>query len=213
MQSNYEKQAGMARELFLKYNQRDIIEKYHLEHDENYLYLRFIGDRYRIRRETGEMEVLDPAADVYESCGDFNVVMSVFDVLCYSEETPGLSGEWCSLHNLQVTMSSPNADVFNQKYADAFAGHTELLREACRSLGGVPEPLSAGADICCRMELFAFFPIQFRFWDADEEFPAKIQLLWDRNSLKFMHFETLYYVMGHLMKKLTALVAGALAGA
>ena len=206
MESNYAKQAEMARELFLKYEQDEMIEKFHLEHDEDYLYLLFIGDKYRILRETGAVEREDADAGQYVSCSDFNVVMTIYDVLCYSKETPELAHEWCPLHGLQITMSSPSADKFNQKYANAFAGKIDRLQEICRSLGGIQPEISAGADVCWQFNLFEFFPLQFRFWDEDDEFPAKIQLLWDRNSLKFMHFETLYYAMGHLMNRLLALM-------
>ena len=202
MQSNYDKQVCIARELFLKYEQQDMIDKYDLEYDEDYIYLMFIGDRYRISRENGEVEVFGKAVEAYEPCKDFNVVMSLYDVLCYPKGTPALANEWCPLNGLQVTMSSPSADVFNQKYADRFAENTDVLRQVCRELDGAPLQVSAGADVCCQLDLFPFFPIQFRFWDKDDEFPANIQLLWDRNSLKFMHFETLYYVMGHLMRKM-----------
>ena len=37
---NYEKQVYTGRELFLKYNQDKLIEKYGLKHDEEYLYLK-----------------------------------------------------------------------------------------------------------------------------------------------------------------------------
>ena len=52
--------------------------------------------------------------------------------------------------------------------------------------------------------MFPFLPVQLRFWDADEEFPAQLRFLWDRNTLKFLHFETVYYVIGHLLGKLAA---------
>lgn len=204
VQSNYDRQACKARALFLTYDQGRMIERHALEHDEDYLYLMFIGDRFRIARKSGEVEICGQEAGAYHSCKDFPVLMSLFDALCYPQGTPKLSGEWRPLYNLQVTMSSPSADLFNQKYADLFSGHAGRLWEACQSLGGVKEQLLAGADVCCRFALFPFFPAQFRFWDADDEFPAKIQILWDRNSLQFLHFETLYYVMGHLMKKLEA---------
>lgn len=204
MESNYDKQALNARGLFLGYDQEAIIEKFGLEHDEAYLYLAFIGDRCRISRQTGAVEALTEAGE-FEACNQFNVVMSIYDALCYPEKTPQLSGQWCPLYSLQVTMSSPDSELFHQGYADAFAGNADRLWRACRELGAVPLPLSAGADVCCRIEIFPFFPILFRFWDADDEFPAKIQILWDRNSLQFLHFETLYYVMGPLLSKLKRL--------
>ena len=40
---NYEKQVYIGRELFLKYDQDKLIKKYGLKHDEEYLYLKYIG--------------------------------------------------------------------------------------------------------------------------------------------------------------------------
>ena len=47
---NYEKQVYTGRKLFLKYDQDKLIEKYGLKHDEEYLYLKYIGTEYRIDR-------------------------------------------------------------------------------------------------------------------------------------------------------------------
>lgn len=202
MESNYDKTVQIAQALFLGYDQIAMIEKYGLEHDENYLYLPFIGDRYRISRQNAGIEA-PVETGRFASCRDYNIVMSIYDVLTYPSGTPELANAWCQLHSLQVTMSSPNADRFNQKYADAFAGRAERLRQACQRLGGTQLQISAGADVYCQFDIFPFFPIQFRFWDADDEFPAQIRILWDQNSLQFMRFETLYYVMGAFLSKLS----------
>ena len=50
---NYEKQVYIGRELFLQHDQDKLIEKYGLEHDEEYLYLKYIGTEYRISRRDG----------------------------------------------------------------------------------------------------------------------------------------------------------------
>lgn len=216
MESNYDKQVKMARDLFLKYDQEKMIERCDVEHDENYLYLDFIGDRYRISRTSGRVECLcgsagreecpKKTADEYVPCDNFNVVMTLYDALGYPKEKPRLAHEWCTLANLQAT-SSPSANIFNQKYADAFAGRTDRLLQVCKKIGGTQPQITAGADVCWQFDIFPFFPLQFRFWDRDEEFPAQIQLLWDRNALQFLHFETLYYLMGVLMNKLAAIAA------
>ena len=53
---NYEKQVYTGRELFLKYDQDKLIKKYGLKHDEEYLYLKYIGTEYRINRRNGAIE-------------------------------------------------------------------------------------------------------------------------------------------------------------
>lgn len=142
----------------------------------------------------------------YTSCLDFEVVMSIYDILCCSREQPQLSGEWCPVQSLQVTMSSPSPDRMTRSYAKAFSGHVEELKNACRALGGEQQSVPASADACYKLQLFPFFPVIVQFWDGDEEFEPVIMLLWDRRTLDFMHFETTYYVMGHLMKRLKELM-------
>ena len=41
-----------------------------------------------------------------------------------------------------------------------------------------------------------------RFSESDEDFDAEIQFLWDENTLQYMHFETLWYVMSHIVRRL-----------
>ena len=52
------------------------------------------------------------------------------------------------------------------------------------------------------MDVFDFFPVCVRFWDADEEFPASLQFFWDAGALDFLYYETLWYVMGELLDRL-----------
>ncbi len=225
MESNYEKQAANARELFLTYNQQEIIERYGLAHDEEYLYVTFLSDPYRISRKDGRVERLlsvsagedhrkvfsagegkDNAQEGAVLCEEFNVVMTIYDALCYPKRRPHLLGEWCSLAGLQVTQS-PSSDLVNQRYANQFSGETARLGLVCRMLGGRIPKIAAGADVSWEFDAFPFFPVQFRFWEGDEEFPAKIQFLLDRNSLQFLHFETLYYLLRALLEKLSRLFA------
>ena len=59
---------------------------------------------YRIDRKTGEIQEEKEGEETgWEPCLDYNVVMTIYDMLCHSEERPRLSGEWTTLANLQVT--------------------------------------------------------------------------------------------------------------
>lgn len=204
LESNYEKQVYMAREIFLKYDQKPMIAKFQLEHDGEYLYLKLLDRNYRVSRKSGEIEMQEQ--DVFTPCLDYQVVMTVYDVLCHSKRRPALAGDWCPLASLQVTHSSPSADRYTAHYAEAFSGKIKELDRACGRLGGERQSIPASADACYKIWLFPFFPVIFQFWDGDEEFAPKIMLLWDTNSLEFMHFETLYYVMMHFMERLKEIV-------
>ena len=52
------------------------------------------------------------------------------------------------------------------------------------------------------MKLFSFLPVIVRFWDSDEEFPATLQLLADKNILDYMHYETLMFALSYLLDRL-----------
>ena len=48
MASNYDKQVDIGKSYFLKYDQEKLAVKFHLEMDERYLYLTYIGTPFEI---------------------------------------------------------------------------------------------------------------------------------------------------------------------
>lgn len=52
------------------------------------------------------------------------------------------------------------------------------------------------------LALFPFLPVIVRFWESDEEFPASLQILTDKNMLDYMHYETVMFALSHLMSRL-----------
>ena len=52
------------------------------------------------------------------------------------------------------------------------------------------------------LPLFPFLPLILRFWEADEDFPASMQVLVDKNTLDYLHYETLMFALSHLMTRL-----------
>lgn len=199
MESNYEKQVYIGREYFLKYDQNMLIKKYGLEHDKDYLYLKYIGTEYRIRRADGAIEYEE--GQEWKVCKEYTIVMTIYDLLCYSgEETlPSLTGQWQPVAGFAAAGSSPSAEVFAKKYEKAFSGKTEEVKQACLKLGGICQPRLAGADLTFEMPIVPYYSVLFQYWDADEEFLAKILILWDKVSMSYLHFETTYYLQGDLL--------------
>lgn len=205
--SNYEITKEKMQTHFLSFDQERMIRQFDLRHDDDYLYLRFIGRMYRIGRRNGKVwwEQAVPRTDggLQEvSCveADFNEAMSIYDVLCCSKDGCRLSGRFARINSMKGTVhSSGLGDMLYTGAAEKFDGRAELLRSACERLGGIRESVG---DVAYRLPTFDFLPVIVQFWESDEEFPASFQILWDENVLDFMHYETTYYTAGHLLTRL-----------
>ena len=198
---NYDLQVDIGRRIFLEYDQQMLIRKFSLESDEIYLYLTYLNTPCRISRGSGQIDEL--LEGVWTECRDFSTVMTIYDLLCHHKGStvPALYNQWCTVGSFIVT-GVQNTGTFTKKYAALFDGRLEELKAACLELGGTLEPRMAGADVTCRIPVTPFFPVLLQFWEGDEEFPPKLMLLWDRNSMQFLHFETTFYLQGDLAQRL-----------
>lgn len=193
--SNYDITRDRVEGEFPQCDQEAVIEKFRLDHDKDYIYLRFVARDYRISRKTGRVERLPEA-----SHAGFNEVLTIFDVLCGSKPGARLSGEFVRVNDLDgVTKTTyMGGNLFNGS-ARAFDHRTEALRAACEQLGGTPGTVG---DVSFTIPLFDFFPVTLQFWDGDEEFDPVLKIMWDRKTLDFMRYETTYYAADHLLERL-----------
>lgn len=199
--SNYDLQVDIAKGIFLNYDQEQMIRKFCLEADEQWIYLTYLNTPCRIHRKNGTMEEYNQ--NKWQECRNFGTVMTIYDLLCYHKgaDAPALFGQWCAVGTFVIT-GVTNTETFTKKYAALFDGHMNQLKAACEAFGGTILPPVAGADLTCRFAVTPFFPVLLQFWESDEEFPPKLMLLWDRNTDSFLHFETTFYLQGDLMERL-----------
>ena len=202
--SNYDRQVDIAKGIFMEYDHQRLIHKFQLESDTGWIYLTYLNTPCRISREDGGIE--EWGRGEWKACRSYDTVMTIYDLLCYhqGEIPPMLSGEWCTVGNFIVT-GITEADAFARKYARFFDGRLEALKAACEQMGGTLLPKIAGADLTCRFQVTPFFPMLLQFWEGDEEFPPKLLILWDRNTTRFLHFETTFYLQGDLLGRLKCL--------
>ena len=198
--SNYEKMKLAMAESFLQYDQKKMIQKFSLQTDRDFLYITFLNRPYRVDRASGRVQWLDDSFETQHEA-DYNEAMTIYDVLCNAKDNSHLAGDFVNINaltGLQTGNLSKNVSFFQQT-ADSFQGKTQQLARACEALSGVK--LDHG-DAAYQLELFPFLPVILRFWDADEEFPPSLQILVDRNTLEYMHYETLMFALGHLFRRL-----------
>ena len=197
--SNYQIMKGQMAKRFLRYNQEQMTEKFQLPCDEEYIYVTFVSSLYRINRKTGEIQVQEPETKDWRQT-DYNEAMSIYDVLCDSKPDCHLSGKFVSLNSLKGTVfSSGTVGNIFQKYTGFFDDKTKELARSCEKLSGIPEPVG---DISYRLEIFPFLPAVFQFWYSDEEFPAMLKFMWDENILDYVHYETIFFMMSHVLYRL-----------
>ena len=128
---NYQITLVRTRELFLKYDQRAIIDRFSLNADERYLYLTFVARPYRIERATGAIEFLK---DRWRPAGHGDG-MTIYDILCDAKPGARISGRFQNAWNQRNVSSAPNGSLF-QDSADCFSGKCAQLSAACERLGG-----------------------------------------------------------------------------
>lgn len=191
MQNNYEIQAEQARALFARQDLDAIARRHGLRQDADSLLLDFCGQLYRVRLQ--DARVLRPDGTL----AGFEEVLSIYDLLNHSQTAP-LAGEWCTVYSLPHTLRSGTAagpaasDGSTSLPADRFLA-------ACQAIG---TPVSSKADYSFQIPVFGKVSVLLQYWQADEEFPAKLQCLWDRNAQNFVLFETMFYIMRHLYRQL-----------
>ena len=205
--SNYDKMLASAQALFLEYDQDGMIERWGLEHDGEYLYADYLGQRLRIDRRTGEISH-DPGwkSGEYRAASFFGEGMALFDLLTRSPVRPRPTGRWASISALGgIIGAGHDRNLGHEETAARFQGRCDALAAACARLGGVPD---GKGDVSYAIPVFRDFRLLFQFWDGDDEFPASIKYLFDENALQFMHYETLWYVMGTVADRLDFYVNG-----
>ena len=180
-QSNYDQVIENWRLKFLEMDQEELIRKFQLEADEEFLYIIYFSKRFRIDRKTGFI------TEDGKSPG-FDTVMNIYNTFYYSAAHPVASGNLVAFR--QVKRVYPFEAAYRRtiifRLQELFAGKTEELRKACEALGGTLLPQG---DVGYVLPVFPFLNIAVLFWDKDEEFEAQANMLFDSEITEFMHEE------------------------
>lgn len=198
-QSNYDQVIENWRLKFLGMDQEELIRKFQLEADEEFLYIIYFSKRFRIDRKNGFI------TEDGKSPG-FDTVMNIYNTFYYSAAHPVASGNLVAFR--QVKRVYPFEAAYRRtiisRLQELFAGKTEELRKACEALGGTLLPQG---DVGYVLPVFPFLNIAVLFWDKDEEFEAQANMLFDSEITEFMHEENVVCVAADAVYYLT-LAAG-----
>lgn len=196
---NYQIQLAQAKKRFLTYDQQELIGRCRLSYNEEYLYLTFLSEPYRICRKSGDIQRMHRGE--WLDANSFGEVMTILDWLCDSRPERYITGRFVNIvtqghyfhRNLQETEKDPDAEYFT--------ANPQGFCRACEVLGG---ELMSGADIGYAIELMDGVKVFVKLWYADEDFPAKLVFLWEENVLQYIRYETTWFAVGLLLERIKA---------
>lgn len=196
MCGNEEAMAEKAKLEFLESDHEQLIQKFSLKNDSENLYINFLTVTYAINRTTAAVtnkETGEPAIH--------DIMMSIFDMLLNSkaqDELPALSGSWVTLSTLGGIIGAAHvARLHTNEILAPFVDKVPEFTAVCEKLNGIKQPKG---DVSYVLPLFDFFPVWVQFYDADEDFPATLQFMYDSNAKNFVFFETLFYCTSYMEK-------------
>ena len=182
-----------ARRRFTGYDMECLISKAGVTDLGALIETRFFDRKVLISKATGEITVEGRNAN-------FGETLSVFDWLCDAKADACASGAYCPVSHLsRVYVSGSGLSMTGDSVADQIQKDPERFRAICEKMGGKAVPLG---DMGYEIPIFSNLSMCLKFYFADEEFPATLNYLWDKNTLDFVRYETVYYIAGCLRSRL-----------
>lgn len=192
MASNYDNVCKAWQEKFVTWNHVAQMENLGFSTiDQDFVYLTYLTKDYTIHRNTGAIvEVKNPQTAV-----PFSIQMALYHILYYAKPKPRTSGQWVPFRD--VPRAGPFNDAFQRQtvapFVADFTNRSQLLRQVAQDLAF---PLLNHGDVSFLVKLFPNLYLKFIFWDADDEFPAQLNILFDKNIIDFTHEETVVMMAG-----------------
>ncbi len=192
---NYAIAAQAAARQFCAYDMAPIARKKGVTDAGECLQAWFLGETVRVDKASGAVTFPDGRQ------ANFCEALTVYDWLCDRKENAAPAWEFCPVSSLPgVLVSGSGLMMSGGELPRKVHQNPAVFRENCQKLGAKPIPIG---DMGMELMAFADLPVRLKFYFADEEFPASLTVLWDKNILDFIRYETVYYLAACLFSRLS----------
>ena len=184
-----------ARELFVKSFLPKMASKRGLTSDGDMLRLSVFGRGYSVDTLSGTV-----TEDSGKEAGNLDALL-IYDLIVYSDYGAIPSDRFTPMQNLS-TMHNSRSYAGEGMFAPterSWDSRTDALASACEALGGV---ISGKGDVSYKIPFFAGMSVICSFWRSDDEFPASLNLMFDENTTRFIHYETVWYAARVLIDRI-----------
>ncbi len=115
-----------------------------------------------------------------------------------------MANKWLPYRDLKdgAQFSSFIKANIEDRIAHAFRGRRDVLAQRLSALGASAAGKDLPGDVALVVHPLPKVPVLSLFWDADEEFPASFQFLFDASALSYLDLEALAVVLQYIYLKL-----------
>ena len=182
-ESNYEKVFATFRKWFVESNQEKTAKKLGLRMDDDWLYLPFFNEPCMVNRKNGTI--------VSEKGQPVSVTdrLTIMHHLHYYQEAAANSTKKIPFREIREAAVFEHAYIKSavEPLVKAFSGCPEKLLQSGIAMGGRKEKYG---DVSVTLQAFPKISLTYIFWDADEEFPASANILFDDQIARWTHPES-----------------------
>lgn len=168
-----------------------------IDENKNYVEIPFFNSTYRV----------SPSGIVDErgQRPDYGICVVLLKHLLMCPRKVPEEADWITYRDFKDAGQTQNTGLSSyalQAISNRYAGKLTLLQEAIHALGGRQPEIKYPYDIAAVIQALPRLPILFLFNDAEEQFPAKTTILYERRAASFLDAECRIMVDWYLLEEL-----------
>jgi hypothetical protein len=123
---------------------------------------------------------------------DYGICIILLKYLLMCPKQVAAGKEWIPFRDFKDAGRGQNTDLSDhavKKISEFFSGRLNHLKKAVKRLGSMPPDNNYPYDFCTVIHALPQIPLLFLFNDADEQFPARASILYERRAEYFLDAE------------------------
>ncbi|MFP3040839.1 DUF3786 domain-containing protein [Treponema primitia] len=194
MQKGYEKTYNWVKGLLKTCDFSDSSKRLGLKQiSENILLVNFLNRTYRITKEGVELIEQETIWTVDSEGYEFDL-KSVLGYYVLSGANIEPIYEYCTLGQFSGGVfreSSSFVSMENKKFTDTFGNDYEKFKKIMNMFSMEYEEGNRDGKYSWNYKILPKISIKLIFYEGDDEYPSKLQILYDKNAIKIYNFEQL----------------------
>lgn len=184
--NNYDKLSEEWRLRFLEMDKEMLKKKIpEIREEGDFFLITHFGETFGVSLKDGTIHSMEEREKEISN----GIKMDIYNLFWYSKETAFFQNRWVPFRD--VKGASPFTMAFERNvlvpFAKTFEGHVGELKKAAEAIGA--KKVRQG-DAGYLLNAFDCIPMQYLFWDGDDEFPAQANILYDYSVTDYIHVES-----------------------